>query len=106
MPQPPVIAARTTLIPLWEQIVMYFGIVIGTIVSALLRGTIQVANPNNRLWVVIGLSCFIGLITMPYIYEKTRPDPNSPGLVRFALFVQNGFFWENLVEGLGGGIHV
>jgi hypothetical protein len=74
MLQPPVIAARTTLIPLWEQIVMYFGIVIGTIVSALLRGTIQVANPNNRLWVVIGLSCFIGLITMPYIYEKTRPD--------------------------------
>jgi murein L,D-transpeptidase YcbB/YkuD len=39
-----------------------------------LRGTIQVANPNNRLWVVIGLSCFIGLISMPYIYEKTRPE--------------------------------
>lgn len=101
MPESTVIAARTKQLSLYEQIIMYLGIVLGTIASAFLRGTITVGNTNNRLVITIVLSFLIGLIIMPIIYERIKPDPNAPGIVRFALFVQNGFFWENLIEGFG-----
>jgi hypothetical protein len=98
MPQQPVIAARITPMPWWEQCLMYLGVVIGVIASAFLRGTITLQNLGQRWLIMIVLSLFIALISMPFIYEQIKAN-NAPGLMRFGLFVQNGFFWETLGHG-------
>jgi hypothetical protein len=94
MPQQPVIAARIDPMPWWEQLFLYLGVVIGVIASAFLRGQ----NLGQRWLTTIGISLFIALISMPFIYEQIKAN-NSPGLMRFGLFVQNGFFWETLGHG-------
>jgi hypothetical protein len=99
MPQQTVIASRIIPMPWWEQLFMYLGIVIGIIASAYLRGTITGTRsfPNTIL-----LSFFVGIIVMPFIYDRIKAaSTNAPGLVRFGLFVQNGFFWDALMEGAG-----
>ena len=79
--------------PPWEQCMMYIGIFIGVYFSSLLRGEQSQSSPI--------IASIIALILMPQVFEKLNVNPDSPLLVRFGLFVQNGVFWDVLMETIG-----
>jgi hypothetical protein len=75
-----------------EQIAMYFGILLGVHFSFALRGSTTNSSPT--------LAALTALVIMPVVYEKLNINPKAPFLIRFALFVQNGIFWDVLLNAI------
>jgi hypothetical protein len=78
---------------LFEQVAMYLGLVLGVVFSAELRGTRSPTTPV--------LAALTALVIAPVAFEKLKVAPESPFIVRFGLFVQNGVFWDILFEAIG-----
>lgn len=76
-----------------DQILMYFGILLGIYFSSLIRGQ----QSQLSLWI----AALVALIIIPVVFEKLNVDPQAPFIVRFGLFVQNGVFWDVIFESLG-----
>lgn len=85
-----------------QQFLMYFGLLVGVLFSAginqLKKG--EAANLNMDPATII-ISAVIALMLVPMVYKNLRIDPRSPFIVQFGLFVQNGVFWNILVDSLG-----
>lgn len=77
-----------------EQLLMYVGVLLGVYCSGMIRG--QEVQPT------LLLAALIALIIVPISFEKLSVNPRAPLLVRFGLFVQNGVFWDVLLEALQG----
>jgi hypothetical protein len=90
--------AQPPQMPWWEQLIMYAGLVLGVVASSavLNGGTSKFAvNWHQVLW-----ACLIGLILMPTVFRKLTVTPDSPFIVRLGFFVQNGVFWQTVLEGV------
>lgn len=83
-----------------RQVVMYFGVFIGVLLSEAVHdlGTGRHIKISLTVGKVI-VSALIALIVVPYVYEKLRPE--SPFIVQFGLFVQNGVFWSFILNLIG-----
>lgn len=112
-PQPPRVASGPAAPPLsspsrwrpmslWEQIVMYLGILLGVIFSS----AVQQFKSGGAvsLNVTIGslvVAAIVALVVIPLVFEKLSVRPDSPFIVRFGLFVQNGVFWHVTISSIG-----
>jgi hypothetical protein len=89
--------------PWWEQFLMYAGVVVGVMFSS------AVINANSAglaiSWRYVVWACIVGLVLMPTVFRKLNVKPNAPLIVRLGLFVQNGVFWQTLVQAVGKSIH-
>jgi hypothetical protein len=85
-----------------NQIVMYFGTFIGVFFSEYVK---DFKAGNNVVlsitWLRILIVGVVAIIIIPPIYEKFKVHPTSPFIVRFGLFVQNGIFWQAIVNVIG-----
>lgn len=80
-----------------EQFLMYCGVLLGVYCSGVIRG--QDFRPT------LFLASVTALLIVPVTFEKLNVNPNAPLLVRFGLFVQNGVFWDVMLQAIGGGLH-
>ncbi len=76
-----------------DQLLMYFGVLMGVYFSGVIRG--QDFRPT------LLLAAVVSLIIIPIVFEKLNINPNAPLIVRFGLFVQNGVFWDVLLQAIG-----
>jgi len=85
-----------------RQLLMYFGLLVGVVFSTAVnqfkKG--EVANLNIDPATII-ISSIIALILVPMVYKNLRIDSKAPFIVQFGLFVQNGVFWNVIVDSLG-----
>ena len=83
-------------IPLWEQILMYVGTFIGVFFSSMVMqfnsNKIEIFDLFNLTSLIF--SAIVTLVIIPNVFEKLKVEANTPLLVRFGLFVQNGVFWQ------------
>lgn len=80
-----------------RQLIMYVGVFIGilfsTAVSQFETGeTITLTMNVTRILV----SAVIALMVVPQVYQRLNPE--TPFIVQFGLFVQNGVFWSVLID--------
>jgi hypothetical protein len=92
--------AEVSYMPVWEQLVMYGGTVIGVIFSSYVLQFV----PNSEGVIQFSLttlliSAVIALAIMPIIYEKAVKR-NAPFLAQLGFFVQHGVFWSLLLEAI------
>jgi len=88
--------------PLWEQILLYLGTVVGVIFSSAASQLARGDQPTLSLSVATILtSAVIGLVIIPLVYEKLKVKAESPLLVRVGLFVQSGVFWHVVCSAVG-----
>lgn len=85
-----------------RQLLMYFGLLVGVLFSTAInqfkKG--EAANLNIDPTTVI-ISAIIALMLVPMVYKNLRVDSKAPFIVQFGLFVQNGVFWNIIVDSLG-----
>jgi hypothetical protein len=82
-----------------EQIVMYLGVLVGVLFQPVLTryrtlGTIDFTLP----WGLLVVSLLIAVVVAPYVYEKVGVRRDTPGLIRFGLFAQQGLLWQVLLD--------
>ncbi len=75
-----------------DQLLMYCGVLMGVYFSGVIRG--QDFRPT------LLLAALVSLIIIPIVFEKLNINPNAPLIVRFGLFVQNGVFWDVLLQAI------
>ncbi len=84
---------------IWEQLMMYFGTSIGVFFSSLVNQPNPIASQISYFTLSsILTSLVIALSIIPITFEKLNVKPNTPFIVRFGLFVQNGVFWQVLID--------
>jgi hypothetical protein len=85
-----------------EQLLMYFGVVIGVVFSTVVQQfrSGQVLNLQITLGGLL-VAAVIALVIVPVVFQKLTVRPDAPFLVRFGLFVQNGVFWHVLTSSIG-----
>jgi len=89
-------------IPLWEQMLMYFGILIGVLFSsAATQFKSNSPKPISFTMGTIAVSMVIAFVVVPAAFEKLQIKPDSPLIVRFGIFVQHGVFWNVLFTAAG-----
>lgn len=76
-----------------DQLVMYFGVLLGVYFSSLIRGSQSQAS--------LLIAALVALVIIPVVFEKLNVNPKAPFIVRFGLFVQNGVFWDVIFESIG-----
>lgn len=83
-----------------EQVLMYLGIFLGVLLSSAVmqyqKGQLKSLHLNLLSVLMAGLIAFL---IVPSVFEKLRMTPESPLLVRFGFFVQQGVFWQVILEG-------
>jgi hypothetical protein len=87
---------------LGEQLLMYFGVVIGVVFSSV----VQQFKSGQVIGLKISLASLlvagvIALVIIPVVFQKLTVRPDAPFLVRFGLFVQNGVFWHVITSSIG-----
>ncbi len=80
-----------------EQLLMYCGVLGGVYFSGVIRG--QDFRPT------LLLAAVVALMIIPIAFEKLSINPRAPLIVRFGLFVQNGVFWDVLLQAIGNARH-
>lgn len=91
--------------PLWEQLVLYIGTVVGVIFSsAVMQFEPGESIPITISWASVLISSVVALVIMPIAFEKLRVRSDSPFIFRIGLFVQHGVFWQALVGAAGKAI--
>jgi len=87
---------------LWEQLLLYFGTVIGVIFSsAVMQFEPGESISINISWASVLISSVVALVIMPIAFEKLRVGSDSPFIFRIGLFVQHGVFWQVLFGAAG-----
>ena len=93
---------RAPRMPLWQQLLLYFGVVIGVIFSsAVMQFKSGQPISLNITLTTIFVSIIVGLIIIPLAFERLSIKPDSPLIVRFGLFVQHGVFWQVILGLIG-----
>lgn len=88
--------------PLWQQLLLYLGVVIGVIFSsAVMQFKSGQPISLNITLTTIFVSIIVGLIIIPLAFERLSVKPDSPFIVRFGLFVQHGVFWQVILGLIG-----
>lgn len=88
--------------PLFQQIVLYFGILIGVVFSSTVLQMSSEQSVRIELSIAkILVSAIVAFVILPPAFEKLRINPVSPFLVRFGLFIQQGVFWHVLLTSIG-----
>jgi hypothetical protein len=88
--------------PLWQQLLLYLGIVIGVVFSsAVMQFKSGQPISLNISLTTIFISIIVGLIIIPLAFERLNVKPDSPLIVRFGLFVQHGVFWQVILGLIG-----
>lgn len=80
-----------------HQAVMYIGVLIGILFSTAVgqfQSGEQITLAMNTSKIIV--SAVIALMVVPQVYGKLKPD--SPFIVQFGLFVQNGVFWSVAID--------
>ena len=93
---------ETRKINVFEQLLMYFGIAIGVFFSSYIDNF--KAGESFSLvinWNTIIISMIVSLIIIPFVYNKLQIKSGTPFIVRFGFFVQNGVFWQVILEAIG-----
>ena len=88
-------------VTLTNQIIMYLGTFIGVLLSTAVT---HFRHGNLNLTMTLGeivLSAVVALIIIPVVYEKLKLHPETPFIVQFGVFVQNGVFWHILIGSVG-----
>lgn len=87
---------------LWEQAVIYLGIVAGVLFSstAMQMKSDTPININISASSIL-VSLIIAFVILPAAYEKLDVNPASPLLIRIGLAVQHGVFWQVLFGSIG-----
>lgn len=85
-----------------QQVTMYLGLLVGVLFSTAVNQfkNGQAADLNMDPATII-VSAIIALILVPFVYKNLRIDSKAPFIVQFGLFVQNGVFWNVIVDSLG-----
>lgn len=85
-----------------RQIMLLAGVLIGVLLSesilAYRSGSSAAALPTYNIADLI-IRTAIALIVVPVVYEQTVKS-NSPFVVKFCLYVQNGAFWPLILDAL------
>ena len=84
-----------------NQVLMYIGTFMGVLLSTAVT---HFRSGNTDLTITVGevvISAVIALVIIPLVYEKLMLNPESPFIVQFGLFVQNGVFWHVLIDSIG-----
>lgn len=79
---------------LLEQLILYFGILIGVVFSSAVRGF---SSGNMKLRITgptLIIAAVVALVIIPNVYQMLAISPDAPFIVQLGLFVQNGVFWE------------
>ncbi len=92
-------------ISIWEQILMYLGIVVGVLFSSAVSQfkageSISLKFPAG----MIVVSLVVAFVILPAAFEKLSVKLDAPLLVRVGLFVQHGVFWNVLFAAVGKAI--
>jgi hypothetical protein len=95
-------APASKALPVWEQCLMYAGVLIGVIFSSAVqefrKGSVGSLNISLATLVV---GAVIALVIIPGMFKQLQVDPTTPFIVRFGLFVQNGVFWHVVASSIG-----
>jgi hypothetical protein len=101
-PSSPTQLQITSQMPIWEQLMMYFGTVVGVLFSS---AVMEFKSGEFETFSVtitsIILSAVIALVIIPVVFEKLNVKPDAPLVVRLGLFVQHGVFWQVLFGAMG-----
>jgi hypothetical protein len=82
----------------YQQLFMYSAIILGVYCSNSLRhGEPPSSQGLSSDFIIAGLA---SLLVMPNVYEKVSFKPNTPTLIKFAIYFQSGVFADNIIEGL------
>ena len=93
---------RSQRLSIWQQLLMYVGTVIGVFFSSAVRHLKEgIKNSPEINVTTVVLSSVVSLMLLPIVYEKLKMQPESPWLIRFGVFVQQGVFWNVLFEAMG-----
>ncbi|MBN1585384.1 hypothetical protein JW899_03390 [Candidatus Uhrbacteria bacterium] len=94
-------AAEKPAMPLWEQIVLYVGTVIGVLFSsAIMKFNVEETVDLRFSVATLAVAAVIALLVTPSAFEKLKVSPDSPFLSRLSLFAQHGVFWQVVIEAL------
>jgi len=95
----------TSALTVAEQIFLYTGLVLGVLLSRAVTDfdPTKPAVLNFTLGTIV-VALIVALVIVPYAYAQLRMNAVAPFIVRLALFVQHGVFWETLVRGANKGM--
>jgi len=89
----------TSPIPWWQQVTLYFGIIIGALFSStILEYQIGTNNPFEISLPFVVLASTMAIIISPVAFEKLCMNLTGSFYTRLFLFIQNGAFWYILVS--------
>lgn len=89
-------ASRMTAV---EQLVMYGSTAVGVFASSAIGNALRGETPQWDFswgWVVVAL--VISLVLMPGMAGALKLPKTSPMIFRIGFFVQQGVFWQTLVQ--------
>jgi hypothetical protein len=91
--------AKPRQIPIWEQLLMYCGSVIGVLFSSVVSQRDPLGSQISYVTLSsIVISLVVALAVIPLEFERLRIKSDTPLIVRFGLFVQSGVFWQVLLN--------
>lgn len=95
----PVFSYRPMSIP--DQVIMYFGVLIGVLFSFVVQQNQISAIP--RINITLGtliIAAVVALAIIPLVFERLSARPDAPFIVRLGFFVQHGVFWQVLTSSI------
>jgi len=97
--------AAAPRISIWEQLLMYLGIVAGVLFSSAVSQFKTGESISLKFTVgTIVVSLVVAFVILPTAFEKLSVKLDAPLLVRVGLFVQHGVFWNVLFAAVGKAI--
>jgi hypothetical protein len=96
---------RSTHISLAEQLLMYFGTVVGVVFSSAVMSASSGKTTSLSVSIsTVVVALVIAFVVIPIAFEKLTIKPDAPLVARFGLFVQHGVFWHVLFGAVGKAI--
>ena len=86
-------------LPVIEQVFLFLFVAVGVFFSAWV-----VSSPASAIefsLVRVGFALFISFLLFAQVYDRLGSSADAPFLVKASVAVQNGAFWNLLVDGLG-----
>lgn len=90
--------ARHKTLSVGEQLIMYFGTVIGVLFSSAITSAdatpfqLAAITPSSVMFALI-----VALVIMPIEFKQLGIKRNTPAIIRLGIFVQSGVFWQVLL---------
>ena len=84
-----------------RQVMMYIGVFTGVVFSTAVNHLRSGTPEFSVTFTEAALAAVIALVIVPVVYEKLKLHPETPFIVQFGVFVQNGVFWHILIDSVG-----